>query len=388
MSEAAANESQIEGTDLADRLADYDDPQAPLRALLALEAGRMGSWRWDIVAGTVRGDPFVADLLNMDFAAQPWPVGEVFASMHPDDLPRVQAQVDAALAGADLYEVEFRDRVTNPQTGEEGLRWLGARGRVTRRDAEGNAIEMIGVNWDATAQKTHEERLAMLASEMDHRVKNAFAIMRALVNIGRRRATDLASFADDLGAQVQAMADAHEIAARLALSGGDPRPVVPTAEVIETALAPWIAAHPDQVTVSLDRRLALPASRVSALSMLIQELAANAAKHGALRRPDANRQGANGQDAAGQDGDGGKLTVTVERTRRDGALFARLVWNETVAAPLRPGEADRPTSGFGDVLIEHCLASLEAAEERELRPEGLKLAVVLPLPGTKASAAQ
>lgn len=361
-------------------------------ALLALEAGGMASWRLDPETAMVTGDDRLAALYGFEAGHWPIPLTAMAACMHPGDAPRVTAAMTASLEDAEGgtgYDQSFRVRRTpGAEPGDPGAwRWLRGRGRPVR--AEGDApAALVGLFWDVSDARRAAEGSALVAAEMDHRVKNAFAIMRALVNIGRRRATDLASFADDLGAQVQAMADAHEIAARLALSGGDPRPVVPTAEVIETALAPWIAAHPDQVTVSLDRRLALPASRVSALSMLIQELAANAAKHGALRRPDANRQGANGQDAAGQDGDGGKLTVTVERTRRDGALFARLVWNETVAAPLRPGEADRPTSGFGDVLIEHCLASLEAAEERELRPEGLKLAVVLPLPGTKASAAQ
>ena len=274
--------------DSAALAAHYDDAQAPVRALIALEAGRMGSWHWDIAAGTVTGDKFVAELLNMDFEAQPWPVQNVFASMHPEDLPRVQGEVDKALAGADLYEVEFRDTVVNPETGVEGLRWLGARGRVTLRDEDGTPREMVGVNWDATQQKTHEERLSMLAGEMDHRVKNAFAVIRALVNLGARAEGDKKDFALTLRAQVQAMADAHAISARMARQTEAPLQSVPVAEVLNSALAPWTnvaGGHtPSGTSIDLhmDPHVQIAPRAVSPLAMLIYELATNATKYGPL----------------------------------------------------------------------------------------------------------
>ena len=342
-----------------------DDAQ---RALAALGAGGMASWRLDAETEMVTGDDRLAALYGFGRGHWPIPLAAMTACVHPQDADRVTTAVRDALAGASGYEEAFRVRLRPDANPEDpgAWRWLRGRGRLTEED--GAPAALFGVSWDISAARQAREDAVLVAADMDHRVKNAFAIMRALINIGRRRATDLASFADDLGAQVQAMADAHEIAARLARGGGA-RLGVPISEVIETALAPWIASHPGRVTVSLDPRLALPAARVSALSMLIQELATNAAKHGALR--------GRGQD--GRDGDGGKLTVTVEGTRRDGLLAARMVWNEAVATPLQPASAGAPSSGFGDVLIEHCLASLEAEEERDLRPEGLKLAVVLPL---------
>ena len=72
--------------------------------------------------------------------------------------------------------------------------------------------------------------------------------------------------------------------------------------------------------------------------------------------------------------------MTVEETRRAGLLMARLTWNEAAEAPLpapQPGAA--PTSGFGSILIEHCMSVLGASYERSLRPEGLKMTVVLPV---------
>ena len=339
----------------------YDDDQAPMRALLALEAGRMGSWRWDIVGGTVTGDPFVADLLNMDFDAQPWPVGDVFASMHPEDLPRVQGEVDKALSGADIYEVEFRDRVIDSETGEEGLRWLGARGRVTQRSEAGEPLEMIGVNWDATQQKTNEQRLAMLAGEMDHRVKNAFAVIRALINLGARVPGSRKAFAKTLKAQVQAMSDAHAISARLARTSRTPASPVPMAEVLRTALAPWLDDEANgggaTVAIEADERILVLPRNVSALAMLVYELATNATKHGPL----GNREGS--------------LRVEVAP---HGEAGWRMTWDETLGdAATRQaagnGADEGEASGFGSVLIQHCIATLGARSKRRLDASGLKL---------------
>ena len=367
------NDATRERDRLADPLDHYDDVQAPMRALLALEAGRMGSWRWDIVGGTVTGDPFVADLLNMDFDAQPWPVGEVFASMHPEDLPRVQGEVDKALSGADIYEVEFRDRVIDPVTGEEGLRWLGARGRVTQRSDAGEPLEMIGINWDATQQKTHEQRLAMLAGEMDHRVKNAFAVIRALISLGERVPGDKKDFADTLKTQVQAMSDAHAISARMARTAQAPTAPVPVVEVLRSALAPWLGdaqvggTGRAMVRIEADDGILVLPRNVSALAMLSYELATNATKYGPLGEA------------------GGTLDVSIER---DGSGQALLRWHEATDDPAvaRKAEAEAKegvSSGFGSVLVQHCVNTLRGKVKRDMTPKGLHFELHIPVPGPR-----
>ena len=354
--------------ELEARLAHYDDVQAPMRAMIALEAGRMGSWRWDIAAGTVTGDPFVAELLNMDFDAQPWPVGEVFASMHPEDLPRVQGEVDRALSGADIYEVEFRDRVLDPKTGVEGLRWLGARGRVTLRSDEGEPLEMVGVNWDATQQKTHEERLSLLAGEMDHRVKNAFAVIRALISLCERAPGDKKGFADTLKAQVQAMADAHAISARMARAAKTPSAPVPVREIMNTALSPWLegvgGASDTEVTLDVDDTILILPRNVSALAMLVYELATNATKYGPLGEA------------------GGSLKVSVEREVPDMAVMR---WTEHSARAEMPARAklearEGVSTGFGSVLVQHCVNTLRARVKRDVTETGLHFELHLPVP--------
>lgn len=347
-------------TSSADRSLAADDEG--LRAVLALTAGGMASWRLDLATGMITGDDRLAHLFG--FAPGHWPIprGAILSCMHPADEPSVRAAIAASVESGDEYFSEFRVRRTADAdpTDADAWRWLGGRGRPLPTEDGGPATGLIGINWDITDTKLAEERMVSMAVEMDHRARNVFAVMRALVNIGRRRATDLESFADDLGDQVQAMAEAHEIAASLAIAGGDPKPAVPIAKVVETVLDPTAASLPERVTLSLDPRLSIASSRVSGLTMLLHELLANAIKHGALRPR------------------GGTLTVTIEATRLDGVESARLVWNETVTGPLSEAGPER-SSGFGSVLVEHCIALLAAREERALRPEGFKMTMVLPV---------
>ena len=78
---------------------------------------------------------------------------------------------------------------------DDAPRWLGGRGKVIELAGDESPKTMVGVNWDITQRKRQEHSLALSAMEMDHRVKNSFAIMRALVSIGQRSATDLDSYA-------------------------------------------------------------------------------------------------------------------------------------------------------------------------------------------------
>ena len=347
-------------TELQQRLLHYDDPQAAMRALLALDAGGLGSWRWDIAANTTTGDPFLADLFGLDHAAQPWPSDLVFGGIHPDDLPAVQGALERAMAGDDEFAAEFRELRTDTQTGAETIRWLYGRGRVTRRGPDGAALEMLGVTSDVTERKTHEERLGMLAAEMDHRVKNAFAVMRSLVRLGSRQPGSKKDFADTLANQIQALADAHAVSARLARQSQAPTPV-PLSEILQGALSPWLdgaGAREGQVTLTMEDGLAVNARRVSVLAMLCYELATNAAKHGALRD------------------EGGRLAVEALAEGDDIVLrwTERAVGARTVHDDAETGLAP----GFGTLLIQHCVSGLSGRVDQNHSPDGLHFTLRFP----------
>ncbi len=364
------------------RQATSEDGHAVRRALLALEAGSMALWQWDMASGEVEGDERFARLFGFE-ANTPVHAEEVFGRIHPDDLAEVQAKVEAATAPpGDDYEVEFR--VCRPG---DDPQWLGARGRVVEHASDGSPLSMIGVNWDLSELKAQEENLELLAKEMDHRVKNAFAVIRALITIGGRTAESKESLVEALGNQVQAMADAHRVTAGLARIDTRPRVVVPAEEVLRSALAPWLKSDGAKrsdlaVTIEADEDATLVPHQVSPLAMLAYELATNAAKHGPLGQ-DGGRlavtvralTAADGAENVAEDAD------TIERTE---ARELHLVWDETRdgtnATKDAEDEAERGTKGgFGSVLLQHCAGTLGAEIKRELRTEGLRVELRWPV---------
>ena len=80
--------------------------------------------------------------------------GEWIAMIHPEDRPAVLAKASAAMLDhGPLYEAEYRLR---KQDG--GWLWIVARGRVVRRDVQGNPLCTVGTMQDISARK-HTELL-------------------------------------------------------------------------------------------------------------------------------------------------------------------------------------------------------------------------------------
>ena len=121
------------------------------RLQLALNAGGMGTWSsnlatgeqvWDdrqyALFGLPKGTPVTRDLF----------LGMVL----PEDLPLVDLE-DTDLRPGAPYDSQFRIRRPDGE-----IRWLTAHSLVRVNDA-GTPVELVGVNWDSTAQKQAEWRL-------------------------------------------------------------------------------------------------------------------------------------------------------------------------------------------------------------------------------------
>jgi PAS domain-containing protein len=104
------------------------------RLRIALEAGRMGTWRYDLAAGRQDWSEQQFRLFGVEPGPEP-PTRELFLSMvHPDDLERVGFTDDDLLPDRGLLNSEFR--IVRP---DGSTRWLLAH-TVVRRDAAGKAI--------------------------------------------------------------------------------------------------------------------------------------------------------------------------------------------------------------------------------------------------------
>lgn len=324
---------------------------AEKRARLALEAGSMGSFACSLTREVAAGDEHVCKLFGIPATEELQPLHVFFNRIHPKDRQRVVTAVDRTRADRSEYFEEFR-----VQHGDD-WRWIAGRGQVSETD-DGELL-LIGVNWDINKRKQEEERLSILAQEMDHRVKNAFSVMNALVRLSARSATSIGGFTDTLTAQLRAMSDAHRMSSFTArLEHGD---TVQLAQVVRMAVAPWLTGNASRVVIQEDVPASLPLAQVSAFAMLAYELATNAAKYGALGRED------------------GQLTVTITASDEEEKLF---IWDERCDQDfVQTAEEERQKGtpiGFGTTLLQHCAATLKARYKRELRPEGLLIELRLP----------
>ena len=114
------------------------------RFTLATESGSIGVWDYDVARDQMRMDTLMRQLYEvpMDAAVDARAVRSL--RLHPDDARRVNQSLGKALAGAASYEDEFRIIRS-----DGSMLYLSSSARITR-DAEGNAIRIVGVNRDVT----------------------------------------------------------------------------------------------------------------------------------------------------------------------------------------------------------------------------------------------
>lgn len=127
---------------------------------------------------------------------------------------------------------------------------------------------------DVSDRRQAELRQLTMARELDHRVKNNLAEVLALVDQSGRSAGSYEEFRDAFAGRVRAMARTHEALAARRWQG------VPLREIADLTLGPY-ESRDDRVVKRGDTVVLAPHAS-SALGMVLHELAANAAKHGAL----------------------------------------------------------------------------------------------------------
>jgi hypothetical protein len=125
------------------------------------------------------------------------------ARIHPEDLDRVRAAFAATRDMLGAYETDFRILCDGK------VRWISARGRGDDQGIIGRI--MYGVFIDVTERKKAEEAREMLAGEMNHRVKNIFAITSALASISARSTTTRDEMVKDLRQRIFALSKAHDM---------------------------------------------------------------------------------------------------------------------------------------------------------------------------------
>ncbi|WP_309087789.1 PAS domain S-box protein [Phenylobacterium sp.] len=205
------------------------------------------------------------------------------------------------------------------------------------RDEDSRTIGTIIEVRDISEEKRNEQARELLMREVDHRARNVLTVAQSMVQL--TQAPDLDAFREALLGRISALARAQSSLSKTSWQGARIKDVV--CEELETfgREGAYDASGPE---------ILLPAEQVQPLSMIVHELATNAAKYGAFSHPS------------------GHIAITWSQ---DPAQHIRLDWRETGGAGVRP-----PTrEGFGSRLITQLAKQLSGEVEFDWRPEGLRL---------------
>jgi PAS domain S-box-containing protein len=247
-------------------------------------------------------------------------------------------------------------------TGVTGRR-MGALGAVSGRRSNGTTFRIeagisqanVGGKWlatvilrDITERLANEEARHLLSQEVDHRAKNALAVVHAIVKLTTADSTE--EYVEAITGRLDALARAHGLLAKGSWTGGDLRQIADE-ELTGFQRAGQVSFEGPKVTLSV--------KSVQPLSLLFHELATNAVKHGALSV------------------DEGTVAVRWEVDHR-GALLLR--WTEAGGPPVVAPER----RGFGSSLIESLGEQLRSRQTIDWLPGGLHFAIELPTMAFKA----
>ena len=232
---------------------------------LALVAGQMGSWEWDIAANRGAWDEGQYRIFGVEPENFQISTDNIRKLLHPDDWEPLRQVVLRMAKGERTQQVEFRVRRPNGE-----LRWCTGTAAASV-DGSGNVARISGVTIDVTERKEAEERQVLLAREVDHRARNALAIIQSIIRLTRAKSVD--EYVATVEGRIKALALAHTLLSDSRWHGAD----------LGTLVAEEFAPYRSGNKVELKGpNVSLSPATAQGIALALHELATNAAKHGAL----------------------------------------------------------------------------------------------------------
>jgi PAS domain S-box-containing protein len=232
---------------------------------LALAAGQMGSWDWDVGTDEWAWDEGQYRIFGLDPKSFKVSAESIRRLIHPEDLLRLQKIVQVMAQGERTRQTEFRALRPNGE-----VRWCMGTAAATV-DATGRILRISGVTVDVTERREAEERLVLLAREVDHRARNALAIIQSIIRLSHAKGVD--DYVATVEGRIRALARAHTLLSDSRWLGAD----LGTLALEE--LAPYRAGGRIRIG---GPDVSLQPATAQGLALALHELATNAAKHGAL----------------------------------------------------------------------------------------------------------
>lgn len=312
-----------------------------VRLALALDSAQLAVWELDVLNDRISPSPMLNVLYGFAPDASP-SVEDLRSRYAPGERERLeQLGRETAERGEDRIRVEVKHIMP-----DGSVKWLLIQAQTAAPTPEGGP-RAIGVVMDVTDRKFHEEKLAIAAREMQHRMKNSLALMQSFVQQSFRPNRTIEEGKKVFSSRLQAYVRVTD------LLSGEANGELRLAPLMHQALSPFRESDGGQFTLR-GPDVVLPERLAFGLALAIHELATNATKYGALSV-------AHGRVDIGWQVQSNMLHIT---------------WQETGG----PTVSESPSQGFGTKLLRGALLqSGEGSVKLSFLPEGIYFEATLPL---------
>jgi two-component sensor histidine kinase len=204
----------------------------------------------------------------------------------------------------------------------------------------------------ATPRKTGDEEGDRRQGELQHRVRNALAVIRSIVRRTAETSETVEDFASHLDGRIGALSRVQLVVARDPWAGFD------LAELLYEELRACAAREGEQFSLR-GPKVRLGPKAAENIGLAIHELATNAVKHGAFTAAC------------------GRIDVWWSKEQRNGEDWLFLNWKESGMAGLA---VEQRREGFGTILLQQTLQyDLDAEVTRAFEPSGFRCEIAFPL---------
>ncbi|PWE27553.1 chemotaxis protein [Pararhodobacter marinus] len=305
------------------------------RLALAIEVAKVGIWSYNPITGYTELDETEREFFSLS-DDEPSDLAKLMDRVNEEDRDAVTRSLTDAAANKRNFDESFR--VTD-ETGE--TRWLRGLGRFVLRDGD---PRVMGVTFDISAEHRMLEERELHLAEMNHRIKNLFAVVSAMISSVERESESTRDFSKNLRGRISALDRAHALMLR-----DNMRAPIPLLQLLDRVLEP---ARGGQTIRIEGPDTLVPVRELTPLVLILHEWSTNSAKYGALSDPNG--------------------TLKVDWTNGDQEF--RIVWEESIEA----FEESDTGPGFGSRLVQASVMQLGADLKRDVSDELLRLTLSMP----------
>lgn len=215
---------------------------------------------------------------------------------------------------------------------------------------EQRASRVALLDQQAMLLRQGKEQADLVAQELNHRVKNLFAVILSLVTLSARGSRDVPEAVEKIRNRIHALSLAHAVS-----QGTGGISSVDLKELLTATLAPYRNAS--NVVIDDGGPIGLPVGATTPLGLVVHELATNALKYGALSTPE------------------GMLKIYWEKCGSEQSPEVRIIWREFGFYGTKP----KGSNGFGSKMIAASTQQLKGRVEQRWLDDGMELCLQFPV---------